>query len=65
MELAIVSRHAFSLRNLPKNMHKDPFDRILVSQAKQEILCLITNDLKIIKHCSDYIPLITCDLKET
>lgn len=61
IELPILSRHAFSLRDLPQDMHKDPFDRILVSQAKQESLNLITNDMKIIKYCSGYINIISCN----
>ncbi len=38
--------HAVALRNLPL-FHKDPFDRMLVSQAKVENLKLITADKKI------------------
>lgn len=60
IELAVTSRHAFSIRNLPKEMHKDPFDRLLVAQAKQENLNLITNDQKIIGYCSDYVGITEC-----
>ncbi|WP_426750965.1 type II toxin-antitoxin system VapC family toxin [Enterobacter cloacae complex sp. 418I7] len=60
IELVIRSRHAYAIRDLPKDMHKDPFDRLLVAQAKEENLNLITNDEKIIKYCSDYIKIIKC-----
>lgn len=59
-ELAILSRHACALRSLPRAMHKDPFDRLLVAQAKEEELCFITNDQKIITYCADYIDIIKC-----
>jgi len=60
IELPITSRHACSIRNLPEKMHKDPFDRLLVAQAREEKLALITNDEKIIQYCSDYIKIIKC-----
>lgn len=46
--LGIEISHILGLKNLPlyKN-HKDPFDRILISQTKIENLTLITSDPKI------------------
>lgn len=41
--------HAVQLEKLPF-YHKDPFDRILISQAKVEKLILITDDPKIKKY---------------
>ena len=41
--LAIRTRHIVSLAGLP-DLHKDPFDRILVAQAIAEGLDLVTND---------------------
>jgi PIN domain nuclease of toxin-antitoxin system len=41
--LAIRSRHIDALVNLPA-LHSDPFDRILVAQAKAEGLTLVTAD---------------------
>ncbi|MBU0570349.1 type II toxin-antitoxin system VapC family toxin [Patescibacteria group bacterium] len=41
--------HIFQLEKLPL-IHKDPFDRILISQAKAEKLTLITSDKKIGKY---------------
>lgn len=61
IELVIRARHAYAISNLPSDMHKDPFDRLLVAQAKEENLNLITNDENIIKFCSDYIKIIRCN----
>lgn len=41
--------HVFELAKLPL-LHKDPFDRILISQAKVENLTFITADNKITKY---------------
>lgn len=43
IELPINHQHSFNLNNLPE-IHKDPFDRILISQAQIENLTLITHD---------------------
>lgn len=42
-ELAITGRHTAAIASLP-NIHKDPFDRILVAQAQVEDITLHTND---------------------
>jgi PIN domain nuclease of toxin-antitoxin system len=42
-ELVINSLHAMSVRNLP-DIHKDPFDRLLLAQAMREDLTLVTAD---------------------
>ena len=59
LELTMTSGHAQQLVDLPE-MHRDPFDRMLVSQAKAEGLNLITNDGNIIKHCARYIAITAC-----
>lgn len=41
--LPIQLEHALAVEDLPKH-HKDPFDRILVAQARAEKLTLITDD---------------------
>ena len=41
--LVINSLHAMSVRDLP-NIHKDPFDRLLLAQAMREDLTLVTLD---------------------
>lgn len=47
--LSIELSHAIEVRKLPLH-HKDPFDRMLISQAKAEKLTLITSDPKIWKY---------------
>ena len=42
-ELAVTSTHAMALGHLP-DIHKDPFDRVLVAQAIAEGLLLLTAD---------------------
>jgi PIN domain nuclease of toxin-antitoxin system len=42
-ELPIASEHAVGIDGLPA-IHKDPFDRILVSQAAVEGITLLTSD---------------------
>lgn len=42
-ELAIESDHTVATLDLP-NVHKDPFDRIQVAQARAEGLVLLTTD---------------------
>jgi PIN domain nuclease of toxin-antitoxin system len=49
-ELDITSRHTLLTANLPP-FHKDPFDRILVAQAKAEGAALLTSD-KIVSRYS-------------
>ncbi len=43
VELAISARHAQRAGTLPRH-HEDPFDRMLVAQAQQERLVLVTHD---------------------
>lgn len=42
-ELVITSAHAMGVRDLP-DIHKDPFDRLLLAQAMREDLTLVTAD---------------------
>jgi PIN domain nuclease of toxin-antitoxin system len=41
--LAITVNHAHALRDLPPH-HRDPFDRLLVAQARLERLTMLTRD---------------------
>lgn len=43
VELAITSAHAVAVELLPQ-VHKDPFDRILLAQAMVEGITLVTSD---------------------
>ncbi|TCO56844.1 type II toxin-antitoxin system VapC family toxin [Actinocrispum wychmicini] len=42
-ELPVVGDHAVAVRDLPLH-HKDPFDRLLIAQARVEGLILVTAD---------------------
>ena len=42
-ELCITSLHALAVNDLPM-LHKDPFDRMLLAQAKSEGITLLTSD---------------------
>ena len=41
--LPITPDHAYAVGDLPKH-HRDPFDRILIAQAKLEGLTVLTHD---------------------
>jgi PIN domain nuclease of toxin-antitoxin system len=43
IELPIRSQHAITAARLPL-IHRDPFDRMLVAQAREEDLTLVTRD---------------------
>ena len=43
LELPIKLKHVAAIHNLPP-IHKDPFDRLLISQAKAENLHILTVD---------------------
>ena len=47
--LPIDILHVLGVEKLPI-LHKDPFDRILIAQAKEERCILITNDSKIKRY---------------
>jgi PIN domain nuclease of toxin-antitoxin system len=42
-ELPVFARHAAAVRDLPMH-HRDPFDRLLIAQARAEGLTLVTAD---------------------
>lgn len=48
-ELPITSEHTVAVNDLPP-LHKDPFDRILVAQARVEGLTLLTSDQTVAKY---------------
>ncbi|MCU1286888.1 MAG: PilT-like protein [Acidobacteriales bacterium] len=49
--LGISQIHALELDQLPaKTDHKDPFDRMLVAQARSEDMVLLTSDRAVIKY---------------
>ena len=48
-ELPVTSEHTVAVNDLPQ-LHKDPFDRILVAQARVEGLLLLTVDKVVAKY---------------
>jgi PIN domain nuclease of toxin-antitoxin system len=48
-EVPIESRHAMEVRNLP-TLHRDPFDRMLIAQARVEGLVLLSSDAEICRY---------------
>lgn len=46
IELDIRARHALAVSDLPV-LHRDPFDRMLVAQARDEGMTLLTVDKKV------------------
>jgi PIN domain nuclease of toxin-antitoxin system len=48
-DLSITGLHAVAIGDLPL-LHKDPFDRILIAQAKTEGIRLLTSDAKIAEY---------------
>ena len=53
-ELPITSQHALAVSDLPA-IHKDPFDRILLAQAKSEGFSLVTSDSFLQKYAGPVI----------
>lgn len=49
LELSVTSQHAAITLRLP-NIHRDPFDRILIAQTVSEPLVFLTADLKLKKY---------------
>ena len=48
-EVSITSEHAVVAATLP-DIHRDPFDRMLVAQSQVEGLMLLTSDPTVAKH---------------
>ena len=49
IELPVRSRHGVDIAKLPA-IHSDPFDRMLVTQARSDGLCLLSHDDKVIAY---------------
>ncbi len=48
-ELPVTSEHSVAVKDLP-HLHNDPFDRMLVAQARVEGLLLLTVDKAVAKY---------------
>ena len=51
-ELTITGTHVTAVADLP-SLHKDPFDRILLAQARTEGLILVTGDAALARYPGD------------
>ena len=51
-ELPVIFAHALEVRHLPL-LHRDPFDRLLIAQARHERLTLVTRDPDIRRYPVD------------
>jgi PIN domain nuclease of toxin-antitoxin system len=49
VELEITSRHVLAAGDLPP-LHKDPFDRLLIAQARAEEITLLTADVTVAQY---------------
>jgi PIN domain nuclease of toxin-antitoxin system len=49
LELPVTVVHALGVERLPP-LHRDPFDRLLASQATHEGLTLVTRDIELLKY---------------
>ncbi|MCA9178395.1 MAG: type II toxin-antitoxin system VapC family toxin [Planctomycetales bacterium] len=49
LELAVTVAHAEAVNALPL-LHRDPFDRLLVAQAREERLRLVTRDADVLQY---------------
>ena len=56
LELPVTAKHAAEIRTLP-HIHRDPFDRILISQALSEPLKFLTAD-SLLEQYSDLVEVI-------
>jgi PIN domain nuclease of toxin-antitoxin system len=53
-ELAMTGRHALTAGSLPR-YHDDPFDRMLVAQAKLESMILVSRDAQLRQYGVDLV----------
>jgi PIN domain nuclease of toxin-antitoxin system len=47
--LDVTTRHAMAVRELP-DLHRDPFDRMLVAQARAEGLTVVSHDPQVLAY---------------
>jgi PIN domain nuclease of toxin-antitoxin system len=48
-ELPVTTEHALKVDSLPL-LHKDPFDRLLLAQARSEGMLLLTHDISVAQY---------------
>ena len=54
-DLPITSDHVLALEQLPP-LHRDPFDRILIAQARAEGMLLVTVDAQVAEYGEGVLP---------
>lgn len=52
--LPIHLRHAFAVSELP-DLHRDPFDRMIVAQARSEGLAIVSGDRRVSQYPVDVV----------
>jgi PIN domain nuclease of toxin-antitoxin system len=52
--LPITIAHALAIKQLP-NLHRDPFDRIMLAQAKAAGLTFVTADPEVLQHPGNFL----------
>jgi PIN domain nuclease of toxin-antitoxin system len=53
-ELPITIAHTLAIKQLP-NLHRDPFDRIMLAQAKAAGLTLVTADPQVLQYPATFL----------
>lgn len=53
--LPVQLKHALAVRDMP-DLHRDPFDRLLVAQARTEVLRFLTVDSELSEYLDAAIP---------
>jgi PIN domain nuclease of toxin-antitoxin system len=54
-KLPVTVEHAHAIAELPE-IHRDPFDRMLVAQAAVETMTIVTRDRRIGEYGIDVVP---------
>lgn len=54
-EISVNCEHALAVADLPANLHKDPFDKLIVAVARYTGSTLITADKEIAERMNGYI----------
>ena len=58
LNLNINNKHVNNLKNVENKINKDPFDRMLLAQAKAENMILITHDKKFNNYDKDNVMIV-------
>ena len=53
--LPVQLKHARAVRDMP-DLHRDPFDRLLIAQARTEVLRFLTVDSELSEYLAEGIP---------